>query len=1013
MTDRSTRVARMEFLGGVRIEIGGSIVTPEADRLFALIVRLSVPLGRMTARQTITDTIWPGIDDASARHNLRQTIYKAREIGLVIESSDDALRLDPRFWSCDWDDAEGDVPGEWLSEYDPRFSEPLDRWVTAQREVVHAQLRPRIMRSLQAARAAGELAKADRYAVQLLGIDPLNEEATLTRAETLAMHGAKAQALALLDTYVRELGRHGGGEDASLPARLLRRRIAEKLPSIGYQGARGHAGPLVGRTREVQQLLAALFDMRAGRGGAVLVHGVDGLGKSRLLFELRKAAAVHGVSVLELACDATPAVMPFAVLRRLVERVLDFPGALGVSPEALSVLREWIASRAYAPDDCPLAEIEDLLAAVSEETPLMIQIEGAHLIDAESLGRLDRVYRRGGKRFHMLTLTSSTAATPTDNPVELQWITRLALRPMLTVEVRGVVESYAATSQPRATTDQIALASVFSEGVPMYGIEMLGLMLDEGSPDKIPFRVQVSVDRALRELSELQWRILALAWLLGEASTEEVIVHAIAAELSEYQAAFDQLEVCGYLTNSDGRWRASPLLATEATARLRGTVLRRDASRAARTLEKDWVANLDVANGLCALHLLVLAGSEDAAFRFLDREAGRLVLQARAADLVFALRKSRAVAKAPRLLDAIDFVVARVVHAAESTDGDSRHLATSRVSSIPPISNSSVDSVLREPSNPLVARAIRQSRDLRREPRLRLTDAVMALVIADNCNDPAAILSARAAIDSVRHARHVSAFDLCRADCISASIGGTREEATTAALRLAEASQSVADIGLACMGLRNASDCLLGFGNYASAKRLLQDALTLSTSLGYHGVTVTNAAAMADLAIVEVDAATAAEYIALAEDTAIEYSLRSHGLWIDIYDVRAWTLLVAGDRSAAAKAARQARKFAKHGSSDRLFELLTCTKLATRSGVLTDEIIRDCRVLMQRLGARRFNPTEERTMASLILASRGTRIESEVRARIDEVLPTIRARTGSSWGFLDSLIATCDGAAVD
>ena len=125
MSDRSRSVARVQFLGAQRIDIGNEIITPEAERLFGMLVRLSVPLGRITSRQTMMDTLWPGSDEANARHNLRQTVYKAREIGLIVESGEDGVRLDPRHWSCDWEDPTGDVRGEWLPDYFPEWSEEL------------------------------------------------------------------------------------------------------------------------------------------------------------------------------------------------------------------------------------------------------------------------------------------------------------------------------------------------------------------------------------------------------------------------------------------------------------------------------------------------------------------------------------------------------------------------------------------------------------------------------------------------------------------------------------------------------------------------------------------------------------------------------------------------------------------------------------------------------------------------------------------------------------------------
>ncbi|MDZ7632748.1 MAG: AAA family ATPase [Gemmatimonadaceae bacterium] len=581
MNDHSRMIARVQFLGAQRVEIGSDVVTPEAERLFAMIVRLSVPLGRITSRQTMMDTLWPGVDEANGRHNLRQTVYKAREIGLVVESGEDGLRLDPRHWSCDWDDPVGDVDGEWLPGYHPEFSPELVAWIAAQRVGVHALIRPRIIRALQSARSAGDLVIADRYALQLLGIDELNEEATLTRAELMAMQGAKVDALKLLDAYLLEIGRLGSGKDAALPAQLLRRRIAEKLPTLSYQSGTAHHGPLVGRQRETKRLLAGLFDTRAGRGSALLVQGGDGTGKSRLLHELKKSAVLQGMTVLELTCDSTPNPMPFATMRALVPRLLGLPGALGVSPEALGTVRAWLVSREYAPDDCPVLEIEDLLAAVSEETPLLLLVEHAELMDAETLGRLDRIYRQGVVRHHTLVLTSATIATPTRGPIELQWVERVALLPMSTTDVRAIVSAWAAAEQPRATQDQVACAAVFAEGVPMYGIEMLGLMLDAGSPDVIPWRVQVAVDRAIRELNAVQNRALTLCARLGLSASQDVLAPSLGIPSEALHEHINGLEQQGFLRFESGRIFTSALMSDAACKRVKPSEQRADSLRAA------------------------------------------------------------------------------------------------------------------------------------------------------------------------------------------------------------------------------------------------------------------------------------------------------------------------------------------------------------------------------------------------------------------------------------------------
>ncbi|MBI5959671.1 MAG: protein kinase [Chloroflexi bacterium] len=80
------------------------------------------------------------------------------------------------------------------------------------------------------------------------------------------------------------------------------------------------AAPFVGRHTERDQLMVALGEALAGRGSAWLIGGESGVGKSRLLDELRSPALVKGVFVLHgqaLESGGSPNYLWRAPLRRL------------------------------------------------------------------------------------------------------------------------------------------------------------------------------------------------------------------------------------------------------------------------------------------------------------------------------------------------------------------------------------------------------------------------------------------------------------------------------------------------------------------------------------------------------------------------------------------------------------------------------------------------------------------------------------------------------------------------
>src|SRR4051794_10716169 len=99
------------------------------------------------------------------------------------------------------------------------------------------------------------------------------------------------------------------------------------------------AGPLlasgiIGRTRELEVLRAGLEGAGAGRGSTVVVVGEAGIGKSRLLREVRRWCSELGAVALVGRCVETATTIPF---RPLAEALLAAyrSGPLDADPDVL------------------------------------------------------------------------------------------------------------------------------------------------------------------------------------------------------------------------------------------------------------------------------------------------------------------------------------------------------------------------------------------------------------------------------------------------------------------------------------------------------------------------------------------------------------------------------------------------------------------------------------------------------------------------------------------------------
>src|SRR5262245_46821538 len=90
-------------------------------------------------------------------------------------------------------------------------------------------------------------------------------------------------------------------------------KAAWRIPPIGFKSRRRKVGGkvvmssfltpvFIGRLKEVSQLDSVMADVRSGESRCVLVSGEAGIGKSRLVAEVRARAAAGGFTLLAGRC---------------------------------------------------------------------------------------------------------------------------------------------------------------------------------------------------------------------------------------------------------------------------------------------------------------------------------------------------------------------------------------------------------------------------------------------------------------------------------------------------------------------------------------------------------------------------------------------------------------------------------------------------------------------------------------------------------------------------------------
>lgn len=601
----------LQTLGVSSIHIGPHYLLPSAKRAFGALMYLAEARGCGVARAELQELLFPGRAQTGAAHSLRQLLYRLRGLGVPLEADAATVTIQASDVQADYAELQRTDPFDAhllklvtvgiLPGYNPVYSRALVRWVDDRRSAIQHDVMQAFVPRLAMLRSTGQWAQLGPLARAILSVDPLNEEATLALAESLALAGQKTGAIRLLDAYMGEVGQYGG--DVRLPASLVRRRISEHPGGRGNQ--RLGPDPFVGRSAEITELWTHFVQARQGDGRVVVLHGEPGIGKSRLAREFLKAASLDGGTTLTTECAPQDRRRPFGVLVDLVPKLLAAPGGLGVAPTALEYLNRLTQTHSTSHvggDDIPpdqifdliIGAVRDLLDAVSDENPLVILIDDADSMDVSSQGAILEYTRKGGSLRVLFVLASrakllmENSSPATDQQI---WFRVGSLSVMASHELyQGLVEQRATEGMHRAPDAVVTL----SAGNPLY-LRCLVFESTNASLVGIPPSLEALLTQRVRSLSETTLRAFVAAVLLGKHCSLDRLVRVAGLSDPELLSAIQHLEREGYLVANGAEIRSShPDLARLATTELPPITTRMMRSAIAELLESEAKPGHDV-----------------------------------------------------------------------------------------------------------------------------------------------------------------------------------------------------------------------------------------------------------------------------------------------------------------------------------------------------------------------------------------------------------------------------------
>jgi DNA-binding SARP family transcriptional activator/predicted negative regulator of RcsB-dependent stress response len=516
----------------------------------------------------------------------------------------------------------------------------------------------------QALEAAGAAALALRHIEAALSMaelavarDPLKESGQLLLVHALAAAGDVAGALASLDAFRRrfaeELGIDLSPEAAALQARLLRREplgpVIARRPSVARGLAVFEELPFVGRE---QELATILFALSHASPSTVVVSGIAGVGKSRLLSEVATRSVVPVIAARAFLPERDDA---WALARSLLREALamDYQAAGALPDRPAQALAELVP------------ELEDLrplrASSLDPESRRALALKGSALLmwalgaqgtlvvvddlqwaDGSSLDLLGLIIRRApiqmvlAYRPEEVDKTGSVAGFLSQLPALGRHVTTVALEPL----------------RPEAISELVPdeeLAAVISEATdrtPHALGELIRALAREGSiqsDEKGRWRARRgdaatrarevamagqarAVQRRATVLPPGVHRLLLLLALLGREAPARLLARASDASQAEVLADLDAASRAGLVRLGEKGWAVAHDLIGEALAE---NLLPIDRAQLHEALAAALSAEDEDASEI-APHLEA-AGDAEAAARAFAR-AGRLRLDRFAGD---------------------------------------------------------------------------------------------------------------------------------------------------------------------------------------------------------------------------------------------------------------------------------------------------------------------------------------------------------------------------------------------
>ncbi|SNS51830.1 Predicted ATPase [Actinomadura meyerae] len=570
------------------------VLDPGTRKQRALLAMLALEPGRVVPLDRLVDELWAGDPPAGATPTLRAYIAHLRK---VLEP-DRPPRTPPRVLLTREPGYLLAVPPEQVDLW--RFTALADEGRAALARGAHREAVETLDRAFELWRGdpVGEFADRDFAQPAVARLAEVRAAALEDRFDARLALGEAASLVPGLEALVEDgpyrerawsllvlaLYRAGRQADALAALRRVRARLADDLgltpgPELREleravfdqaPGLRRPAPPpaaavaveaagedaLVARSAQVERIAAALDEAERGRGGAVLIGGEAGIGKTRLARAAADLAEARGFRVAWGRCvDGTaPAFWPWTQILR------DAGAGAGTlsAPEP-----------GHDPGDALFGLYERVVDALTGgDAPRVIVLDDLHWADASSLRLLGFVAEAAAR--HRLLVLVTCRPEPGDHPGDLRdalaVLARSGERLELPPFTAGDVASYLRARNIAEEPGLVAALHGRTGGNPFYLAEVLRLRGGGGDLAAVPAGVGIVIERRAARLPAETRAMLGAAAVAGRDAGVALLEAVADATAAEVMAALEPAVAAGLLVEppSGPDYRFSHALVQEA-----------------------------------------------------------------------------------------------------------------------------------------------------------------------------------------------------------------------------------------------------------------------------------------------------------------------------------------------------------------------------------------------------------------------------------------------------------------